>query len=391
MNEIIDSLIKQAGVDFEARPILVISACHLPDPAKFDYDLVLQEILHKLDDYVESDYVIVLFTAGGEFRMSWRWLFKAYRALGRKYKKNLKNLYIVHANRWMKLLLDLMKTVISPKFGRKIVNCPTLSKLSEHVPYRQIQVPSAVFDHNVQFESFVKVSDRHVASSPSGDTRQFGVALETLMGPAGERGLPAVISYCIRCLRSMESMNTEGLFRRSPSSVQLKQFKDTFDSRQLPNIEEYDSVPHLCAVAVKLFLRELPSPLLPESIYGELAASLSSGGSSSPRRSSATVSAKTLSQLICLIPEPSKLLFVYLLKYFRELTGDPQLVANHKMTPANIGIVVGPNLVRHENPVLEMEYARLAGQFVSNCLNQWSDLESSSALAKTFDWIRKQK
>ena len=35
-------VIYQSGVDYEGRPMLVLSACHFPDPAKVDYDLFYQ-------------------------------------------------------------------------------------------------------------------------------------------------------------------------------------------------------------------------------------------------------------------------------------------------------------------------------------------------------------
>ncbi|CAJ0633861.1 182_t:CDS:10 [Entrophospora sp. SA101] len=52
-------------------------------------------ILYKLDLFVESDYTVVLFTGGAKHKPGWTWMFKAYKSLSRKYKKNLKSLYIV--------------------------------------------------------------------------------------------------------------------------------------------------------------------------------------------------------------------------------------------------------------------------------------------------------
>lgn len=41
---------------------------------------------------VESDYTVVFFAAGGRHRPGWDWVWKAYRSLSRKYRKNLKRL-----------------------------------------------------------------------------------------------------------------------------------------------------------------------------------------------------------------------------------------------------------------------------------------------------------
>ena len=41
---------------------------------------------------VEADYTVVFFAAGGKHAPSWNWVWKAYRSLNRKYRKNLKQL-----------------------------------------------------------------------------------------------------------------------------------------------------------------------------------------------------------------------------------------------------------------------------------------------------------
>ena len=41
---------------------------------------------------VEADYTVVFFAAGGKNTPGWNWVWKAYRSLSRKYRKNLKKL-----------------------------------------------------------------------------------------------------------------------------------------------------------------------------------------------------------------------------------------------------------------------------------------------------------
>lgn len=41
---------------------------------------------------VEADYTVVFFAAGGRNTPGWNWVWKAYRSLSRKYRKNLKKL-----------------------------------------------------------------------------------------------------------------------------------------------------------------------------------------------------------------------------------------------------------------------------------------------------------
>lgn len=89
------------------------------------------------------------------------------------------------------------------------------------------------------------------------------------MGPSGESSsIPRPIRDCIAYLRST-GLTDEGLFRRSPSSVLLRQVQDAYDRGQ-PGVERYlESYgdPHLAAVLIKKFLRSLPEPIFGESMY----------------------------------------------------------------------------------------------------------------------------
>jgi hypothetical protein len=56
----------------------------MPDPKRVDYDKLLGLITSRLDEFVESDYGVVLFSSGAKFQPGWGWLFKAYQQLNRK-------------------------------------------------------------------------------------------------------------------------------------------------------------------------------------------------------------------------------------------------------------------------------------------------------------------
>jgi Rho GTPase-activating protein 1 len=106
VEDVMARLIFQAGVDFETRPMVVFNASALPDPKQVDYDVLLARITAYLALYIESDYTVVFFAApaprGAQHTPSWSWVWKAYRSLGRTYRKNLKRLYIVHSSFWSK-------------------------------------------------------------------------------------------------------------------------------------------------------------------------------------------------------------------------------------------------------------------------------------------------
>jgi Rho GTPase-activating protein 1 len=103
------------------------------------------------------------------------------------------------------------------------------------------------------------------------------------MGYDGEKdGVPRVVKDCIQYLRQtgtfssfspvslsqliLQGLTDEGLFRRSPSSAILRQVKEAYDRGQVVSLDSFDD-PHLAAVLLKKYLRDLPEPLFPETLY----------------------------------------------------------------------------------------------------------------------------
>lgn len=99
-----------------------------------------------------------------------------------------------------------------------------------------------------------------------GDTHIFGVPLEDLMGFDGEKGgIPRVVRDAIQFIRE-SGMEEEGLFRRSPQSVMLRAAQDAYDRGNVVSLDTFGD-PHLAAVLLKKYLRDLPEPVIPESLY----------------------------------------------------------------------------------------------------------------------------
>ncbi len=64
----------------------------------------------------------------------------------KRYKKNLKALYIIHATSFVKTMLTLIRPLISSKFGKKISFIQTLSELEQHVHLSQIAIPKPILE-----------------------------------------------------------------------------------------------------------------------------------------------------------------------------------------------------------------------------------------------------
>ncbi|TBU29992.1 hypothetical protein BD311DRAFT_719574 [Dichomitus squalens] len=339
IQEIMSRLIFQAGVDYETRPMIVMCASAMPDPREVSYDLLLSRILSYLDLYVESDYTVVFLAAGNRHSPGWNWVWKAYRSLSRKYRKNLKRLYVVHSNFFTKMLFSLAGAIISPKFFRKITYINTLSELAYHVPLTQIDIPPAVYQENLKHE-------RQINLPVMTRSDLFGVPLEELMGFDGEKGgLPRVIKDCIHYLRST-GLRDEGLFRRSPNSVLLKQAAQAYDRGHVVSLETFGDA-HLAAVLLKKYLHDLPEPIFPERLYSIIRKC--PAPTDDPNDMSAILYIRET-----LLPELPPCAYI-LLSSVLHLLYEVQLRSEwNRMDAHNLTVVICPNLVSSSNPVRDV-------------------------------------
>ncbi|KAI0754804.1 Rho GTPase activation protein [Daedaleopsis nitida] len=326
IQEVMSRLIFQAGVDYE----IAMCASAMPDPREVSYDLLLVRIMSYLDLYVESDYTVVFLAAGNRHTPGWNWVWKAYRSLSRKYRKNLKRLYVVHSNFFTKMLFSLAGAIISPKFFRKITYINTLSELAYHIPLTQIDIP---LQENLKHEKQINLP---VVTR----SNLFGVPLEELMGFDGEKGASPAWS------RTVYSLRDEGLFRRSPNSVLLKQVVQAYDRGHVVSLENFGD-PHLAAVLLKKYLHDLPEPIFPEKLYPLIRKCPMPTDDPNDMSSVLYIRETLLAEL----PPCVYILLSNILHLLHEV----QLrSASNRMDAHNVTVVICPNLVSSSNPMRDV-------------------------------------
>lgn len=106
--------VEVAGDDLFGRKIITIYACRLPSETKLHHIRLLRYIMYTLDQYVENDYCVVYFHYGlnSANKPKLNFLYQAYKAFDRKYKKNLKALFLVHPTNFIRIVWQLFKPVI---------------------------------------------------------------------------------------------------------------------------------------------------------------------------------------------------------------------------------------------------------------------------------------
>ncbi|KFP76331.1 SH3 domain-binding protein 1, partial [Acanthisitta chloris] len=159
----------------------------------------------------------------------------------------------------------------------------------------------------------------------------YGVSLETHLKSLG-REIALPIEACVMMLLA-SGMREEGLFRLAAGASVLRKLKSSLASGSNA-LEEFYSDPHAVAGALKSYLRELPQPLMTFELYDEWikVASLKDVESR----------VQSLQETCSRLPQDSYNNLRYLIKFLAKLAEHQEV---NKMTPSNIAIVLGPNLL----------------------------------------------
>ncbi|CAG2108977.1 unnamed protein product, partial [Medioppia subpectinata] len=260
-------VVEVVGDDLFARKVITIYACRLPDDQTLNWRRFLRYLLHTLDTFVESDYTLVYFHFGLHSRNkpSIRWLWTAFRAFDRKYKKNLKALLLVHPTSFVRLLFNVFRPVISAKFGRKIHYISHLEELQAFLHFKQLFLPKQLLDHDRKVAKRSRQSVSTTAGAQIPNTQQFRVSLQFLKANNAMDAVPRVVRTCVAFLDNERALQTEGLFRRSANASTVRELQTRFNAGQEVDFEAFadeDSGVHVAAALLKSFLRELEEPLL---------------------------------------------------------------------------------------------------------------------------------
>ncbi|XP_075702573.1 rho GTPase-activating protein 44 isoform X5 [Rhinoderma darwinii] len=170
----------------------------------------------------------------------------------------------------------------------------------------------------------------------------FGKPLDEHLTVSG-RDIAFPIEACVTMLLEC-GMQEEGLFRVAPSASKLKKLKAALDCCVV-DVAEYSADPHAIAGALKSYLRELPEPLMTFELYEEWIQA--SNIQDQDKRLQALWNACEK------LPKSNYNNFKYVIKFLSKLT---EYQDANKMTPSNMAIVLGPNLLwpQAEGNITEM-------------------------------------
>lgn len=254
------------GPDSEGRPVIVFTEASITQ--KKDLDRVLLFVIKKLDPIVNNEYSVVycVNNSAGGIKPGFSWMWNAYLALSRKYKKNLKGLIILHPKGMLKLLIGLFGPFISEKFWRKFkmaasiadVYSTSANNLIQKIEPEKVPLPPSVFSY--------EFSRKQPAAQK---IPLFGSKLDDVMQRSEQvnKKVPAIVEKCINEIKA-RGLDKEGIFRlsgRQSEITKLKYLLDLGANLDMAHVEMND-----ISGILKLFFRELTDRLLPVELTDTL-------------------------------------------------------------------------------------------------------------------------
>ncbi|XP_040011687.1 rho GTPase-activating protein 25 [Xiphias gladius] len=224
------------------------------------------------------------------------------------------------------------------KYLFEIIPCPTGDR--ERCPY--------VFMANSQsdMEEWVRTLRRVIGVPTSG---VFGKSLMdtiTYEQRFGPHMVPILVQTCVEYIKE-NGLNEEGIFRLPGQDNAVKQFRDAFDAGERPSFPS-DTDVHTVASLLKLYLRELPEPVVPWTQYQDFLDCTNLLDCSSMK------GWEKLEKQIALLPRINYNLLSYVCRFLFEVQ---QHSSVNKMNVENLATVMGINLLKPqiEDPITVMK------------------------------------
>ncbi|PRP78605.1 hypothetical protein PROFUN_13554 [Planoprotostelium fungivorum] len=183
---------------------------------------------------------------------------------------------------------------------------------------------------------------------PGGDTKVFGVGLAPLLSRyTGEaiNPIPVVMRKTTSWLDNY-GLDVEGIFRMSGVQSQLEDYKRMFDKGKVFEFgkpafarDARDTLPetdaHTVAGLFKLYLRELPEPLITYELYDDFIQMASEADHQKK--------VQRAIELVHQLPEVNRVVLRFISNFLSRVAKFSEI---NKMTPSNLAIVFSPNMLR---------------------------------------------
>jgi len=143
------NFIYESGQDATGRPNIVFVASHIP-VATVNMERVLIYMVRVLDPVVNKDFNVIYFHSNfsSSNKPPFAWLKEVYSIFNRKYKKNMKRIFLVHPTFWTKMVLWFAKPFVSAKVWKKLFYIPKLRDIYEFFESNTLRIPEEIIKYD---------------------------------------------------------------------------------------------------------------------------------------------------------------------------------------------------------------------------------------------------
>ncbi|XP_047446741.1 rho GTPase-activating protein 25 isoform X1 [Mugil cephalus] len=205
-----------------------------------------------------------------------------------------------------------------------------------------------VFMANSQsdMEEWVRTLRRVIGAPTSGVFGKSLMDTVTYEQRFGAHMVPILVQKCVEFIKE-HGLEEEGIFRLPGQDNAVKQFRDAFDAGERPSFPS-DTDVHTVASLLKLYLRELPEPVVPWTQYQDFLDCTNLLDYNSKE------GWEKLEKQIALLPRSNYNLLSYVCRFLFEVQLHSKV---NKMNVENLATVMGINLLKPqiEDPITVMK------------------------------------
>ncbi|KAH3761497.1 Rho GTPase-activating protein [Pelomyxa schiedti] len=204
----------------------------------------------------------------------------------------------------------------------------------------------------------------------------FGVPLWIGFKKSGSH-CPAPIQKALEYLDSHDAVSANGIFRISATGSVVQTLKEQFNKGVVPDFETF-SEPHPAANILKLYLRELPDPLLTFDLFDSFVEATKSG----------TAVAEKLTALVTKLPHVNRFTLYCLMSYLTKVSARS---SENLMTSRNLAVVFGPTILRPREETMAIAANSEGINYVCESMINSFDTIFAGVPKEIADWELKQK
>ncbi|XP_020577169.1 protein GDAP2 homolog isoform X2 [Phalaenopsis equestris] len=144
-------IVYRGGVDSEGRPVIVVVGAHFLLRC-LELERFVLYVVKEFEPLIQKPYTIVYFHSAASLQMrpDLGWMKKLQQVLGRKHRRNLHAIYVLHPTLGLKATIFTLQLFVDGETWQKVVYIDRLLQLFKYVPREQLTIPDFVFQHDLE-------------------------------------------------------------------------------------------------------------------------------------------------------------------------------------------------------------------------------------------------